>query len=154
MYKELMRMSAIAAAHSCVDEGGMAVPSPLYTNIGKLYSNQNFGRVVEALIDTAGGIISTMPSQEDAENPEEGPYISKYMAGATDGESRLQVMKMAKELAASSLTGYLLTLMIHAEGSAQASKLALIRDYDLGEAEGLVNRILAKSGSQADDVRR
>jgi 4-hydroxybutyryl-CoA dehydratase / vinylacetyl-CoA-Delta-isomerase len=143
MYKELMRMSAIAAAHSCVDEGGIVVPNPLYTNIGKLYSNQNFGRVVEGLVDTAGGIISTMPAQEDMEEPAEKGYISKYMAGATDGESRMRVMKMAKELAASSLTGYLLTLMIHAEGSAQASKLALIRDYDLAEAENLVNGILS-----------
>ncbi len=154
MYKELMRMSAIAAAHSCVEEGGIAIPNPLYTNIGKLYSNQNFGRVVEALVDTAGGIISTMPAEEDIANPEERAYVSKYMAGATDGESRLRVLQMAKELAASSLTGYLLTLMIHAEGSAQASKLALIRDYDVGEAESLVNRILARDDAQPDSARR
>ena len=154
MYKELMRMSAIAAAHSCVDEGGIAVPNPLYTNIGKLYSNQNFGRVVEALVDTAGGIISTMPAQEDMENADERAYITKYMAGATDGDSRLQVMKMTKELAASSLTGYLLTLMIHAEGSAQASKLALVRDYDLGEAEALVEGILGREGRAGTTFRR
>src|SRR5438132_6075781 len=138
-----MRMSATAAAHSHLDDG-LAIPNPLYTNIGKLYSNQNFGRVVEALIDTAGGIISTMPSQEDLDNPEENAYISKYMRGATAGEDRLGVMKIAKELAASSLTGYLLTLMIHAEGSAQASKLALVRDYDVAEAERLVSGILTQ----------
>jgi aromatic ring hydroxylase len=145
MYKELMRMSAIAAAHSHSEDGGLAIPNPLYTNIGKLYSNQNFGRVVEALIDTAGGIISTMPSQEDLDNAEENAYISKYMRGATAGGERLGVMKIAKELAASSLTGYLLTLMIHAEGSAQASKLALVRDYDVAEAERLVSRIMSEN---------
>ncbi len=142
MYKELMRMSAIAAAHTHIEDDGLAIPNPLYTNIGKLYSNQNFGRVVEALNDTAGGIISTMPAQEDIDNPQEQGYISKYMTGATSGEERIAVMRIAKELGASSFTGYLLSLMIHAEGSVQASKLALIRDYDLGEAEGLVSRIL------------
>jgi 4-hydroxybutyryl-CoA dehydratase/vinylacetyl-CoA-Delta-isomerase len=143
MYKELMRMSAIAAAHSCTSEEGQVIPNPLYTNIGKLYSNVNFGRVVEALVDTAGGMISTMPAQEDLEAPDEKNEISKYMTGAVSGEERIKVMRIAKELAASSLTGYLLTLMIHAEGSAQASKLGLVRDYDLSEAERLIHRILA-----------
>lgn len=142
MYKELMRMSAIAAAQTYVEDGGLAIPNPLYTNIGKLYSNQNFGRVVDALNDTAGGIVSTMPAQEDIDNPEEHGYISKYMTAATSGDERIAVMKMAKELAASSFTGYLLSLMIHAEGSVQASKLALIRDYNLTEAEALVNGVL------------
>ena len=47
MYKELMRMSAISAANLPIMKDGIAVPNPLYTNIGKLYSNKNFSNILD-----------------------------------------------------------------------------------------------------------
>ncbi len=143
MYKELMRMSAVAAAASALVRGEIAVPNPLYTNIGKLYSNKNFSNVLDALVDISGGIISTLPSQEDLANPCEGRDIEKYLVGAGSGKDRIKSIKLAKELAASSQTGYMLTLMLHAEGSIEASKMALLKDADLAEPENFVNSILA-----------
>jgi len=140
-YKEMMRMSALAAASDPVIEDGLAVPNPLFTNIGKLYSNQNFARVLEGLVDNSGGIIATMPSKEDLENPEERLYIEKYLRGAIEGKERIKILKLAKELIASSHEGYMMTLMIHAEGSLEASRLAILRDYELAEAEEMVRRI-------------
>ncbi len=142
VYKELMRMSVFAAASAPVIEEGLAVPNPLYTNIGKLYSNQNFTRVLDNLVDIAGGIVATLPSKEDLENPKEREYIEKYLRGAISGKERIKVLKIAKELITSSLAGYMMTLMIHAEGSLEASKLAILRDYDLSEPEKLVQKIL------------
>jgi 4-hydroxybutyryl-CoA dehydratase / vinylacetyl-CoA-Delta-isomerase len=143
MYKELMRMSALAAAASAIVRGDVAIPNPLYTNIGKLYSNKNFSNVLDALVDISGGIIATLPSVEDQINPSEGPDLVKYLAGAGSGKDRIKSIKLAKELAASSQTGYMLTLMLHAEGSIEASKMALLKDADLAEPENLVNSILA-----------
>jgi 4-hydroxybutyryl-CoA dehydratase / vinylacetyl-CoA-Delta-isomerase len=145
VYKEFMRMSALAAASEAVMDEGLAVPNPLYTNIGKLYSNQNFTRILESLVDISGGIIATMPSREDLENPEEKSYIEKYLRGATSGEERIKVLKIAKELITSSLAGYMMTLMIHAEGSLEASRLAILKDYDLSEPEKIVEKILGPS---------
>ncbi|MDA4130743.1 MAG: 4-hydroxybutyryl-CoA dehydratase [Thaumarchaeota archaeon] len=143
MYKELMRMSAVAAAYLPVIAKGIAVPDPLYTNIGKLYSNEHFSRVLDALVDVSGGIISTLPSFEDQTNDMESKLISKYLSGAGPGEKRMKVLRLAKELGASSFTGYMLALMLHAEGSVEASKLALLRDADLGEAEQVIEKILS-----------
>jgi hypothetical protein len=39
----------------------------------------------------------------------------------------------------------MLTLMLHAEGSVEASKLALLRDADLTEPEKLIENILTKN---------
>ncbi len=142
MYKELMRMSAIAAASSPQIKDDIAVPNPLYTNIGKLYSNNNFSDVLDALVDISGGIISTLPSMEDLKNPVLKKDIGKYMSAAGDGEERIKSIRLAKELAASSHTGYMLTLMLHAEGSIEASKMALLKDADLSDSEKLVKRIL------------
>jgi aromatic ring hydroxylase len=144
MYKELMRMSAIAAANSPLIKDGIAIPNPVFTNIGKLYSNKNFATVLDALIDISGGIISTLPSFEDREDQYESKLIEKYLAGAHTGSSRIEVVQLAKELGASSYAGYMLTLMLHAEGSIEASKLALLKDVDMSEPESLVQTILSK----------
>ena len=141
-YKELLIMSAIASSTVPLIDEEIAIPNPLYTNIGKLYTNNHFHDVVKSLIDVAGGIIATMPSEEDMNNAEEREYIEKYLKGAVDGKERIKILKLAKELAASNLAGYLLTTMIHAEGSVEASKIALLRDYDLESAEKFVRRII------------
>jgi len=142
LYKELMRMSAIAAANSPLIKDSQAIPNPVYTNIGKLYSNKNFSTVLDAVVDIAGGIISTLPSLADQVEPTEGQELEKYLVGSTTGKERIKSIRLAKELAASSQTGYMLTLMLHAEGSIEASKMALLKDADLTESENLVRKIL------------
>jgi 4-hydroxybutyryl-CoA dehydratase/vinylacetyl-CoA-Delta-isomerase len=142
MWKEIMRMGAIASAVAAHIEEGIAIPNPLYTNIAKLYSNTNFSKILEGLVDIAGGIIATLPSEEDLRG-ELGDRIAKYLAGAVDGKERIKILKIAKELAgSSSLTGYSLALMIHAEGSIEASRISLLREYNIAEAEELVKKIL------------
>ena len=148
VYKEIMRTSALAAAQAPVFQEGLAVPNPLYTNLGKLYSNQNFASVLEALVDLAGGIAATLPARADFENPEERPLLTKYLAGAEGADRRVNVLRLAKELGVSTFAGYMLTLMVHAEGSVEASKLSLLRDYDLGEAERLVEGILRAASNE------
>ncbi len=134
-------MAAIAAAYNAVINEGVSVPNPIFTNIGKLYSNMHFIDVVKALIDISGGILATLPSEEDFLG-EEKDIILKYLRGNMDGYSRSKILRLAKELAASSFTGYLLTLMIHAEGSIEASKIELFRSYDYNEATETVRKIL------------
>ncbi|WP_243680418.1 4-hydroxyphenylacetate 3-hydroxylase C-terminal domain-containing protein [Vulcanisaeta souniana] len=113
--------------------------------MSKLYANAHFIDVVHGLIDIAGGLIATMPSHDDYANTEERQYISKYLrGGAIDGDTRYKIMSLVRELGASHLMGYLLTAMIHAEGSEVASKIGMLREYNYKEAEELINRILNK----------
>lgn len=142
LYKEFLKATAIAAAYEPIIESEIAIPNPLYTNIGKLYANENFPGVLGALIDISGGIIATAPSPEDLENKEEKNYILKYLTGAINGKSRYEIIRLVRELTVSSFAGYSMTLMLHAEGSMQASKLALLREYDWSEAEELVEKII------------
>lgn len=144
LYREIMHMAAKMAAveHVRDEHTGIAVPNSLYTNIGKLYSNANFPLVVKDLVDIAGGYVSTLPSTSDLENPETRPYIEKYMKGSPrfSGRDRYRVLRFARELVGGPLAGYMLGLMIHAEGSVAASKIALYREYSFEEAERLATR--------------
>ncbi|ADY00892.1 Vinylacetyl-CoA Delta-isomerase [Vulcanisaeta moutnovskia 768-28] len=144
MYKEILSMGAMAAALEPWIDEGIAIPNPVYTNVSKLYANAHFIDVVHGLIDIAGGLIATMPSHDDYVNLEERQYISKYLRGAVDGDTRYKIMSLVRELGASHLMGYLLTAMIHAEGSEAASKIGMLREYNYKEAEELINKILSK----------
>ncbi|MEN3047856.1 MAG: 4-hydroxyphenylacetate 3-hydroxylase N-terminal domain-containing protein [Candidatus Caldarchaeales archaeon] len=149
LYKEIMRMATRMAAMTAVrdPETGILVPNPIYTNIGKLYSNAFFPVVIENLIDIAGGLVSTLPSTAELKNPATRPYVEKFMQGSPrfSGLERFKVMRFVRELAGGPLTGYLLGAMIHAEGSVAASKIALYRDYDFAEAERLARKVAGLS---------
>ncbi len=140
--------SKLAAYESSADSNtGIAVPSSLYTNVGKLYSNANFANIVKSVVDIAGGWISTLPSTRDLENPETREYVQKYMKGDDrfTGEERFKLLRFVRELVGGPLAGYMLGLMIHAEGSVAASKIALYREYNFKPAEEQVKKIVEQS---------
>ncbi|AFA40686.1 Aromatic ring hydroxylase [Pyrobaculum oguniense TE7] len=141
IYKEIQRMGALAAAMYPIVQEGVAIPNPVYTNIAKLYSNAKFADVLKATVDVAGGIIATFPTYEDLENEATRKYISKYMRAAVDGETRIKIIELLRELVVGG-GGWYLTTMMHAEGSMEASKLELFRSYDYKEALDLVERLL------------
>jgi aromatic ring hydroxylase len=145
LYREILDMAAKAAAHyPLIDEKtGIAVPNPLYTNIAKLYSNKMFPNVVGALVDIAGGLTSTLPATDDLNSPETRNYLVKYLQGSRKytGEQRFKLLRLVRELAGGPMTGYMMGLFIHAEGSVAASKIALYRDYRFEKAEELVSRL-------------
>lgn len=141
IYKEIQRMSAITAAMFPIVTEGIAVPNPMYTNIGKLYSNSKFSDVLKAVTDVAGGIIATFPTYEDLQNEEVRKYVEKYMRGAIEGVKRIKYIELLRELVVNA-GGWYLTTMLHAEGSMEASKLELVRSYDYREALDLVEKLL------------
>ncbi len=149
LYKEIMGMASKLAAYESSIESNtrIAVPSSLYTNIGKLYSNANFANIVKAVVDVAGGWISTLPSTRDLENEETREYIQKYMKGDSrfTGEERFKLLRFVRELVGGPLAGYMLGLMIHAEGSVAASKIALYREYNFKPAEEQVEKIVREN---------
>jgi aromatic ring hydroxylase len=143
MYREVMYMAARTAAVECLKVADMALPNPLYTNVGKLYSNAHFHDVVRDVIDVAGGLVSTLPSTLDYYNQETHEYLEKYLRGSGQfsGEDRFKLMRLVREMVGGPVTGYMLGGMIHAEGSMAASKIAMYREYDFKRSEELVSKV-------------
>lgn len=71
------------------------------------------------------------------------------MHGATNARDRIEVLKLAKELGATSMAGHMLTLMVHAEGSIEASRIELFRNYDFNKASTLIEKILKQKTKHA-----
>jgi len=144
-FTEIQRMCAKMTAYEChMDKKtGIAVPNNIYTNVGKLYSNENYLNIMRSLIDIAGGIAITAPSGDDYANEELKPYINKYLRGAIPGGDRFKLMLILRE-AIALLGGEETVIHIHAEGSMQASIIELYRSYDFTEPKRLIENLLSE----------
>jgi len=144
-FTEIQRMCARMAAYEChIDKKtGIAIPNHIYTNVGKLYSNEAYLNVIRSLIDIAGGTACSAPSGDDYANNELKQDISKYLAGAIPGEDRFKLMLMVREKVAL-LGGEEAIIHIHAEGSMEASVIELYRSYDFTESTRVIKNVLSE----------
>ncbi len=139
-YKESLRLAGNGAADFAeMDKGtGICVPNRVYTNVGKLFANENYLNTVQNLVDITGGLASTLPHSSDLDNPEERQILLKYLSGAIPGktEERIKLISTVREII-SSYGALFTSAMLHAEGSIEASIIELYRSYDYGESKKL-----------------
>ncbi len=143
-YTETVRALTRASAYECrVVDPGIAVPDTIITNIAKYYFASHYHQAVSWLQDIAGGLLVTGPSEEDWLNPETRPYIQKYLGGAKEisTENRLKLFNLIRDLTASDFGGYHEVLAIHAEGSLEAQKITIYREYDTKPCIEFVKRV-------------
>lgn len=123
---------------------GLAAPNLVYTNIAKyMFANDQF-ETSKLMCDIAGGLISTVFTYKDWENPEEHPYIEKYLAGKNGipTEDRLRLVRMVKDMTNFNHDN----IAIHGEGSLAAQKMALYAGADWDRYKSSAKRILGIKG--------
>jgi len=106
----------------------LASPNVAMTNMAKFSFANGQHEANKLLSDISGGLLCTVFNYKDWNNPEQRPYIEKYLAGK-DGvstEDRLKAIRLAKDL-----TGHWHdVLAIHAEGSLAAQKMMIYFSAD------------------------
>ena len=157
-YAEGLRALTHMAAHRCrlhpigdaaIGRGGpsgdwaIAVPDPLTVNVAKLHFATNYHQAVARLQDIAGGLLVTAPGEEDLASADLGPLVRRYLGGklGTDVEDRLRALNLAADLTASDFGGYQEVLAVHAEGSIEAEKLTILRNYDAAAAKAYAKEL-------------
>ena len=151
-YAETLRALTAQAAAQC-DTGnafGLAVPNTLLTNIAKLHFASHYHAAVARVQEIAGGLVVTAPGTEDWEHAELGPMLRRYLRGQrdADAEQRVRAMHLVQDLTASDYGGYQEVLAIHAEGSIEAERLAIGREYDLRAARAYAQRLAGLDASE------
>jgi len=136
MYLHTVTGLTSAAATNCRLREGIAVPDVVLTNVAKYQFARGYHDAVRDVQDIAGGLVVTGPSEEDWQAPEVRRLMEPYLQGRAgwDGEQRLRLMNLIRDLCASDLGGYLEILAIHAEGSLETQKLTVLMDYSLADA--------------------
>ncbi len=101
--------------------------------------------------DLAGGLMVTLPSDQDFENPETGPLLQKYLKGR-DGvsvNSRRRVLRLIENMTLGrNAVGYL-TESLHGAGSPQAQRVQIQRLMNLDEKKAMAKRL---AGITSDDA--
>jgi 4-hydroxybutyryl-CoA dehydratase/vinylacetyl-CoA-Delta-isomerase len=93
--------------------------------------------------DLAGGLVVTMPSQQDLEHEELGPLLERFLKGrdGVDTGSRLRILRLIENLTLGrNAVGYL-TESLHGAGSPQAQRVQIARQAQLEFKKGLARRL-------------
>ncbi len=133
----LQAMTRIAAIECTMEEPGIAVPSTKLVNIAKLHFADNYHRALSHVQDLTGGLLVTAPGHADLENPATGGHIEHYLGGkkGVSARDRLRAINLISDLTTASFGGYQAVLAIHAEGSIEAEKITILREYDAVSAK-------------------
>ena len=112
----------------------------LLANVCKLNVTRFPFELARLATDISGGLLGTMPSAADLEDPVTGPYIQKYLAASPDSRvvDRMKVLRLIENLVAGAgAVGYLIESM-HGAGPPMALRIMIGRQADL---EGKINRV-------------
>jgi 4-hydroxybutyryl-CoA dehydratase / vinylacetyl-CoA-Delta-isomerase len=122
-----------AAVNAQQHPSGVWLPDPLIVNSGLKTIRSTIGKHLEHLHDIAGGLVATMPTEEDWNNPELRKYIDRALKGSAKytTEERLRALNLVQDLAASRTTGTILGFTINAAGSPATNQVVVRRLYDL-----------------------
>ena len=94
--------------------------------------------------DLAGGLVATLPSEQDLNHPEIGALLRKYLKGREDFdvEERVRILRLIENLTLGrNAVGYL-TESMHGAGSPQAQRIEIGRAMQL-EYKKRLARVLA-----------
>jgi 4-hydroxybutyryl-CoA dehydratase / vinylacetyl-CoA-Delta-isomerase len=81
--------------------------------------------------DICGGLVATMPGEMDLRNPEVGPFIEKYLRGASHipTEHRMRMVRLIECMSLGTFAADLLTMGLHGAGSPYPQKMMVLNDY-------------------------
>ncbi|MCX8119058.1 MAG: 4-hydroxybutyryl-CoA dehydratase [Desulfobacterota bacterium] len=112
----------------------------LLANVCKLNVTRFPFELARLAIDIAGGLIGTLPSAMELEDPKVGPYLQKYLAAA-EGVAvvdRIRVLRLIENLVAGAGAVAYLIESVHGAGSPMAQRIMIGRH---GEIEEKVKRV-------------
>lgn len=145
MYATLTRACLEAALGNVdVNANGMLLPSELYTNAGKLHAATDYALMVRHLHDIAGGTVATGPSFADLENPETGPFVEKYLRGASGvtADERLALFHTIRNMTADEWGGREAVSWLQSGGGLFAQRMVTRNHYDMDAATAAARALM------------
>jgi 4-hydroxybutyryl-CoA dehydratase/vinylacetyl-CoA-Delta-isomerase len=145
--------AGIAASHqSTPTAAGNFQPDQLLANVCKHNVTRfpyELGRLAQ---DISGGIVATMPSELDFDDPDTGPLLRKYFATVPgiNVEDRMRVLRLVENMTMGrNAVGYL-TESMHGAGSPQAQRIVMARLADLEQKKSLARHLAGVPDVGAD----
>lgn len=101
--------------------------------------------------DIAGGLMVTMPSEQDLRDPKLGPVVRKYLKGASnkDTVNRMRILRLIENITLGTAAVGYRTESMHGAGSPQAQRIMISRQGNL-EAKKAMAREIARIDTSLD----
>ncbi len=121
-------------------ESGAYVVNRLLANITKQNVTRNLYEICRLAHDIAGGILATLPSEKDLNDPRYGHLIEKYMKSVDHypANDRMKILRLIEAMTG----GTALVEAMHGAGSPQAQRVIMQRYAELDAKENLAKKIL------------
>jgi 4-hydroxybutyryl-CoA dehydratase/vinylacetyl-CoA-Delta-isomerase len=105
----------------------------MLANVCKLNVTRFPYEIARLAEDLAGGLMVTLPSEADLNNPETGPYIKKYLMGMSGiaTECRLRMLRLVENITIGATAVAYRTESMHGAGPPQAMRIMIARQADL-----------------------
>jgi 4-hydroxybutyryl-CoA dehydratase/vinylacetyl-CoA-Delta-isomerase len=136
--------AGIASSHeSRQTAAGNFENEPLLANVCKHNVTRFPYEMARLAQDIAGGLVATLPSEQDFKNPETGPLLTRLLRGreGVPTEHRVRALRLVENMTMGrNAVGYL-TESMHGAGSPQAQRVQIARQMNLDEKMGLARRI-------------
>jgi len=149
---ETLHAGALASAGKGYQTASSAYAvDPLLANVCKLNITRFPFDISRLAQDIAGGLLVTMPSLDDKNNPHIGEYFRKYFVGKSgvDSEKRIRILRLIENITLGTGAVSYLTESIHGAGSPQAQKIMITRLADLESAKSYAFRLCGLSSLSA-----
>jgi 4-hydroxybutyryl-CoA dehydratase/vinylacetyl-CoA-Delta-isomerase len=114
-------------------------PDTLLANTTKYNVSKNVYEVARLAHDIAGGIIATMPFEDDLKNPEVAKYVEKYLKGVADVSTtdRIRLLRLIENMTG----GTALAESMHGAGSPQAQKVMYMRSGNWDQKKKMAKKL-------------
>jgi len=116
----------------------------LLANVCKLNITRFPYEIARLAEDIAGGLMVTMPSEQDLRHPEIGKYVEKYLKGVADvpTEHRMRILRLIENITLGTAAVAYRTESMHGAGSPQAQRIMIGRQANMEQKQSLA-RVLA-----------
>ncbi|MBU0996380.1 MAG: 4-hydroxyphenylacetate 3-hydroxylase family protein [Proteobacteria bacterium] len=133
---------------ACASEGHKEPSGTFYVNA--LLANvhkQNITRfpyqIARIAQDIAGGLMVTLPSEQDFKSELTGKWVQKYLKGKKDvsTENRVRILRLIENLTLGTAAVGYLTESMHGAGSPQAQRIMISRQVNIKEKQKVAKKL-------------
>ena len=144
-----------ASVYAKADPAGVAMPDPVFANVGKLLLATQIYDMHRLAHHLSGGLVVTLPGPDEDHNPATAGRLSEVLGARSDVpyEKRIEVARLIEDLTASYQAGWYSVISLHGGGSPEAMKTEIWRHYPVGNKVDLVERLLER-GVLDDQTRK
>ena len=135
--------SIACAAEGHKEESGTYLVNTLLANVCKQNVTRFPYEIARLSQDIAGGLMVTLPSEEDLRSPEVGKWVKKYFKGddSIPTEDRMRILRLIENITLGTAAVGYLTESMHGAGSPQAQRIMISRLINIKEKQKVAKRL-------------